>query len=312
MKRKHAACYSPPKAEVAGSNPAGCTNQNNDLDSVSTEANGLRSCADAQQRVVSLVRSSNVHGGSAAVQYADFNRQRWAWLKAVTADGSLSPMARLLASVLVTSADRDSGKCCPGNTKLADALCTSVDTIKRAFRALSDAGWLTKTEGRGAGNTSQIVFHFHTNVVPLSTPETGPRPERAERKGGNAAPFKAEKKGANLREKGGKSAPSYNKDKPNKNQSAGATPTGSSQRPRPDLAAVAHHGTDAVDDWDAWLVKRGLPTLRRLNRLSSDKDGRGFDVPWRRPPPADDATMNRIALKFFEWAADQPRVIYDR
>ena len=71
----------------------------------------------------------------------NWNATRWLLLKRVTADASLVPMARLLATVLFTQfSHHQTGHCAPGNDTLAAALGTSADTIKRALRALSDAG----------------------------------------------------------------------------------------------------------------------------------------------------------------------------
>jgi hypothetical protein len=62
----------------------------------------------------------------------NWNRARGGWLKAITGDGDLSPMARLLAHVLATQfSHHETAHCAPGTDTLADALATSVDTIKR-------------------------------------------------------------------------------------------------------------------------------------------------------------------------------------
>jgi len=68
-------------------------------------------------------------------------------------------MAGLLAHVLATRfSNHETAHCALGTDKLAGALCTSVDTIKRALRDLAAAGWLIKTEGRGRGNRFEIFL----------------------------------------------------------------------------------------------------------------------------------------------------------
>jgi len=189
-------------------------------------------------------------------QNGNWNRARWGWMKAVAGDGNLSPMARLLASILATQfSHHETAHCAPGTKTLADALCTSVDTIKRALRDLAAAGWLIRTEGRGRGNRSEIVFLDGNNVVPMIRPrepetsghvrsDPAKAPSERYEKGGNSAPVynrnQAAKKGADMRGKGGKTALSYIKDDPKNIQRAGQqSKTPVSQRPngRPDYSA---------------------------------------------------------------------------
>lgn len=74
------------------------------------------------------------------------------WLKAVFGDGNLSPMARLLASVIVTQfSHREVSHCALCTKTLADALGTSGDTIKRALRDLAAAGWMVRPAERRGG-----------------------------------------------------------------------------------------------------------------------------------------------------------------
>ena len=62
--------------------------------------------AGASGAIVDTKQSTSAHysdalGGARRIdQNGNWNRGRWAWLKAVTGDGDLSPMARLLAHVL--------------------------------------------------------------------------------------------------------------------------------------------------------------------------------------------------------------------
>ena len=247
-------------------------------------------------------------------QNGNWNRARWGWLKAITGDADLSPMARLLAHVLATQfSHHETAHCAPGTETLADALATSVDTIKRALRDLAAAGWLIKTEGRGRGNRSEIFFLGGNNVVPMICPK-GPEasghdsPKAAQatttkpEKGGNPAPLadheRATKKGADMRGKGSKSAPSYIKADPKNIQRAGQpSETPNLQRPSSrmdftnfDRAMTSEKwdrplfpikpDSDAVDDWDRWLAKRGHPSVAQI----APKNAGEWGLPFRRPP----------------------------
>ncbi|WP_177174676.1 helix-turn-helix domain-containing protein [Loktanella fryxellensis] len=264
-------------------------------------------------------------------QNGNWNRARWGWLKAVTGDGELSPMARLLAHVLATQfSHHETAHCTPGTETLADALCTSVDTIKRALRDLAAAGWLIRTEGRGRGNRSEIFFLGGNNVVPMICPK-GPEtsgharpkpaqaPSKGHEKGGKSAPFynrnTAAKKGADMRGKGGKSALSYIKDDPKNIQRAGQQ-SETSISPRSsgrmdwtnyDRATEPEkwerglcdikRGTYAEDAWNAWLADHGFPTLVQIG-LGNGPDG--WAVPFRMPPRVDDDKIE-ISLSL-KWA----------
>ena len=263
-------------------------------------------------------------------QNGNWNRARWGWLKAVSGDGNLSPMARLLASVLTTQfSHHETAHCAPGTETLADALCTSVDTIKRALRGLAAAGWLIRTEGRGRGNRSEIFFLGGNNVVPMICPK-GPEtsgharpnpaqaPSKGHEKGGKSAPVynrnTAAKKGADMRGKGGKSALSYIKDDPKNIQRAGQcseTPVSQRSAGRMDWTNYDRatepekwerglcdikRGTYAEDAWNAWLADHGFPTLIQIG-LGNGPDG--WAVPFRTPPRADgDKIETSLSLKW--------------
>lgn len=220
----------------------------------------------------------------------NWNATRWLLLKRVTADASLVPMARLLATVLVTQfSHHQTGHCAPGNDTLAAALGTSADTIKRALRALSDAGWLTKTDGRGRGKRSLILFEGGGNVVPMIRPDAGYGPQNATPEGGRDAPHYITEKGAHMHEKGGTHALSYNKADPKTIQRARAT------APLPERPMVPiDRGSTHEAQWNDWLRRNRWPSLVELDPRYGD----GWAVPLRSPPHPDDPMENRIAQKW--------------
>lgn len=273
-------------------------------------------------------------------QNGNWNRARWGWLKAITGDSDLSPMARLLAHVLATQfSHHETAHCAPGTDTLADALATSLDTIKRALRDLAAAGWLIRTEGRGRGNRSEIFFLGGNNVVPMICPK-GPeasgydRPKAAQAptktpgKGGNPAPLTdhkgTTKKGADMRGKGGKSAPSYIKADPKNIQrerersEASVSPQGSRRMDftaydRATTAANAvfdrqtvqiDKGSHNEEGWNRWLAAHGFPSLTQLDQ----RTGAGWAVPFRVKPAEWDAIENRIAERWANWAVGRMQV----
>ena len=96
---------------------------------------------------------------------------RFEWLKAVTQDGNLLPMAKVVATALsVQFTDDKTGQLNPKVTTLADYVKVSMATLKRAIRALVDAGWLGKNRGPGPGKPHLLHPAFarqnHSVFVP--------------------------------------------------------------------------------------------------------------------------------------------------
>ena len=252
----------------------------------------------------------------------------------MTDDGNLSPMARLLAHVLVTKfSHHETAHCAPGTDTLADKLRTSVDTIKRALRDLAAAGWLIRTEGRGRGNRAQIFFLGGNNVVPMVCPKGPNAPENHRqnepkvasnepKKRGEYAPFsnreKAAQKGADMRGKGGKSAPSYYKADPKniqRERGRSETPVSQQGSRRMDFTdfdratkeanaafdrqtVLIDKGSHNEEGWNRWLAEHGFPSLNQLDQRA----GAGWAVPFRVKPAECDAIENRIAERWANWA----------
>lgn len=274
-------------------------------------------------------------------QNGNWNRARWGWLKAITGDPDLSPMARLLAHVLATQfSHHETAHCAPGTDTLADALATSVDTIKRALRDLAAAGWLIKTEGRGRGNRSEIFFLGGNNVVPMICPK-GPeasghdRPKAAQapttkhKKGGKPAPVcnreGATQKGADMRGKGGKAAPSHIKaDQKNIQMTGQLSETDLSKRSSGRMDWTSYdratapetwtgvlftikRGGNAEAAWNDWLTGHGFPTLAEIGPRSGED---GWAVPCTLPPRREG---DRFEVSLAEkWARVFSRKMKDR
>lgn len=219
---------------------------------------------------------------------------RFEWLKAVT-QADLPAQAKVVATALaVQFANDESRQINPSMTTLAEYVKTSVDTIKRAIRALVEGGWLARTEGRGAGNSTLYKLLSPGKIIRFAAVRRAAN--RGEKKGANLH-LQVQKKGANLRGKGGKSAPSY-KDEQSYEQKARA----SGYRPSPHLRRCIHPGTHREIAWDEWLLSRGFPSLAKLGQRSSDANGTGWDAPFSVPPKLDDPLGTGIAEKWAFWA----------
>jgi hypothetical protein len=242
---------------------------------------------------------------------SDFNKRRWAWLKGVTADSELSPGAKILASVLVTQfPDVETGACFPGNEKLAEALGgISHDTIQRAFRALSAGGWLHRTEGRGRGNFSVVVFHFRAEVVKLH-PHEKPGQNAPAMTAQKAAElrFQAKEKAAELRSKGRKSAASHIE--PNSNQTKNAQASANHVGLKGVRVAVAP-GSDDEAAWDQWLEQQGYDRLAQFAARVLVGGQCGYGAPDKKPPTDGDMLAidraRRWALQAGEQGASHDR-----
>lgn len=145
----------------------------------------------------------------------EWRQQRWGWMESVRRDGSLSPMARLVADTLVLEyANRDTHRCDPSRRQLAEIHGCSEDTIKRVIKELIDAEWIVVLAGVGRGHNTQFGFLTRAKIVHLKGGKNAPL------KGGRNTPLSASQKGADLHGKGGKSAFVHNRDKPRNNQRA--------------------------------------------------------------------------------------------
>jgi len=184
-----------------------------------------------------------------------WDHQRWGWLESVRRDEALSPMARLVAHVLVLDfANRRTQRCDPSLREIAGVLGTSQDTVKRAIKVLVESRWIVREEGRGRGRASGYGFLTRAKIVPIKGGKSAPP------KGGEDAPFYRSQKGADLHRKGGKSAPAYNKDKPCKNHEGRAGASAGAENPllvrdaERAVAAFREGRRDALAETRSWVL----------------------------------------------------------
>lgn len=252
----------------------------------------------------------------------DFSRNRWAWLDGVEEDTELPPSAKVLASVLARRvADHVSGDCFPGNALLMRLMGgKSEDTVQRAFKALAARGWLRRSEGRGRGNKAAVTFLMPGKVVSLTahmeakatatppksdqkTPQTCGQEKAADMR------FQETEKAADMRAKGRTNAASRIEPKSNQKGREAAQ----SRQPCPVniLAVVSPDDSEGrIEDWNAWLTKRGYPTLQELR--CCDDQGR-YGLPSARPPHTADETDrdHQRAHRWATWAVDRMGANHD-
>lgn len=227
----------------------------------------------------------------------NWNRARWSWLSAITADADLTPMSRLLASALVTQfSHHDTAHCAPGYDRLAAALGVTREAIKKVVRALVASGWLLRSEGRGEGHRSAFSFVMKaghtTNVVAIAPKQSANRPQNQAAEGAVSSPFLKHQKGDRTEQEGGQNGTTpctpY-KEYPRHIQRARAT------APHPERPMVPiDQGSTHEAQWNDWLRRNRWPSLVELDPRYGD----GWAVPLRSPPHPDDPMENRIAQKW--------------
>ncbi|WER08949.1 hypothetical protein PUH89_16835 [Rhodobacter capsulatus] len=175
---------------------------------------------------------------------------------------------------------------------------------------------------QGTGETQKVATGGG-QIVALSGQGHSPYtlPGGSGKGGANASysgPSSGRERGAPVPGKGGRDAPPSYSNQNNTNPRAGAHPPARDPQARggapsiaqtetpekPDLpaATVAHFGSDREMEWNEWLAGNRLPSLSELGVLSSDATGRGFEVPFRRPPTPEHFVETRKALRWAAWA----------
>lgn len=263
-----------------------------------------------------------------AIQPAEWNHARWTWQTLAWRDESLPTICKALVPVIVANAaDHRTGVCLWSIPTFAEALAVSEDTIKRAFRALADAGWLARNSGRGRGNRSKLIFYIPENVVAFPAPElrSAPQPQPSDdradtaemgtEKGGKAAPFLrgerstdgTQKRVQPCTEKGAGLHPRSSPKNIQKNAREAAREADGPPPPYRGAMNVAHQDRAADNDrraaWDDFLMKLEGVRLDQFAEIGGDKDGPGWWVPMSRPPGSNCSDTERMIVN--RWLANR-------
>ncbi|MFO1202977.1 MAG: hypothetical protein U1E58_10125 [Tabrizicola sp.] len=218
-------------------------------------------------------------------------KERWEWIGAVAADGSLTPLARLVAVILAQGfANHETAECRPGLAALMVKVASSKRTVLRALEDLQAAGWLERRGGNAPGKLATYVFRrpgarqqvptVTPEQVPTVTPEQVPTvtPTGAIPDTSPCTPYK---------------------DKPHMNHKAHLHPRAAIRGlPMPQcLTTVIPENSLAAERWDAWLAAEGFPPLARIGKRL---DG-GWQMPVTVAPTNGEEIPYGIARRWAEW-----------
>ena len=195
---------------------------------------------------------------------------RFEWQKAVLQVRNLNSTAKLVASALsVQFANDETGQLSPGLATLMEFLGLPLSTLKRAIRQLIDAGWLSRSEGRGAGNYTYYKLLAPCEIVPF-------RPKKK----GSKASLSAKRKGSLVAQKGFSHELSYKEQ--SKEQTAPPSPSPDlphEGQPGEELRFVPGGGGYFEREWDDALRAHGLPSLHRSLPQVVHEGRKGYALP---------------------------------
>lgn len=228
-----------------------------------------------------------------------FDHLRWKWAEAVAANDTLSPLAKLLAYVLITQfAHRETADCHPGWDLLASAVATSPRSVRRAIVDLEAAGFLARGPGGYSGAKVALLFRIAGAPLVAGVHEMAAKTDR--QKVVKIDHQSEKERWPDLSRKVAISdhppTPPY-KDKPNFNQSDRP------KKPHSNLEAVIVAGDFESEAWDSWLSGHGYPALEHLGDAIRRGGKAAFVVPYKTPPPDEFGT--RISEKWAAWALSE-------
>ena len=227
-----------------------------------------------------------------------WSKDRWAWQKAVWADGDLSAMARLLAGVLASGySNHETGECRPGLKALCDAVGAHRATVLRGMAELVASGWVDRLGGEGPGKAASYRFRFPDQPERVAAP----RPERVAglRHDGSQDhdPNGSQDCTQRVADLQNPPIPPY-KDKPNMNQKSVHPRVAIRGLPRPHCVThVISTTSDRAARWDEWLKAEGYPPLAKIGFISEG----GYRMPVSVAPKPSEETAYRIARNWADW-----------
>ena len=196
---------------------------------------------------------------------------RFEWLKAVLQVKELNSSSQVVAAALsVQFANDETGQINPAMKTLAEYLKMALSTVKRAIKELAAAGWLARTEGRGAGNRTRYTRRAPYRIVPFRPKKKGAHVGLSDRQKGSSLPQKgvAHELSYTEQSKEQKARLAPSPDLPNERQS-GET-----------LKFVPAGGSGYfATQWDDALMAYGLPSLHRSLPQVIHEGRRGYELP---------------------------------
>lgn len=231
---------------------------------------------------------------------ANVSINRFEWVKAVLQTG-LTPAAKNTATALgLQFANDETRQINPSTTTLVKYLRVSKSTIKRTLNELIDAGWLDRTEGRGAGNMTAYTLLSPGKILPFNSQK---RVQKCPQKKGSQVSLSHGKKGSPANQKGVTSEPSYIEQSFEQNN---ASPFADQiisdfKRFRFDgnsfdgLTLVSKDDWSDLNRWSSWLTAHQFPGLHNFPIKKLGQGGTEyFLLPWRRPRESERGTEQAV------------------
>lgn len=231
-------------------------------------------------------------------------KERWNWIGAVMADGSLTMAARLVAVSLAQGfANHETAECRPGLAALMTAVAASRATVLRALADLQSHGWIERRGGNAPGKVAAYVFRnpgeAPEQVSPVRPEQvSSARPEQVS----SLRPEQVSSVSGTGLNPATPPIPPY-KDQPQLNHKyARQNPPSARAAIRglemPQCATrLVVPGSAEAERWDDWLARAGFPALDRIGR---QRNGRWL-MPISTAPDPGDEIPYRIALGWAEW-----------
>ncbi|MGV6850542.1 MAG: helix-turn-helix domain-containing protein [Marinibacterium sp.] len=238
---------------------------------------------------------------------------RFEWLKAVLQVEGLSATAKAAAAALaVQFYNDDTGQVNPRQETLAGYLKVHKDTVKRSLRELRNAGWLMQIGNGGRGRTPVLRFLSPSKIVPFRAAKGGKiTPDLRSERGADLHP-KAEKRGADLQQKGGGIIPPQYEQSSEQKRGSPAFKAFRNHRfmgnPFEGPCLVPREKWEILNPWNDWLRDNGFPGLCNLP-VSIFQDNGGmtfFSVPFSKPPQTE--RQRSEAREYFSAMADAREV----
>ncbi|WP_424978399.1 helix-turn-helix domain-containing protein [Leisingera sp. S232] len=216
------------------------------------------------------------------------NINRFEWLKAVLQVRNLNSTAKLVASALsVQFANDETGQLNPGLATLMEFLGLPLSTLKRAIKQLIDAGWLSRTEGRGAGNCTRYNLLAPQKIVPFRPNRKGPEVSLSD-----------QKKGSPVVQKGPTVGPSYEEQSIKQKARHSPSPDLPADRQSGEtLRFVPGGGGYFEREWDDALRRFGLPMLSRGLPQVIENGRKGYTLPDLLPASHTNLALHQEQIK---------------
>lgn len=209
----------------------------------------------------------------------------------------LEPWSRLIGAILALRfRNKTTGLICPSVPTLATVAGCSQSTVKRAVKALESAGWIERTDGRGAGKFTKYRLRWPVNIK-----STCPKEDASERVTDEPLAVDFHKgKSPPVSHQRAMDGPFYINQKSNQKKKASVSDVGSRlQCPVTSLQLIGDEEGAKVGAWDRQLAAWELPPISILAQRDEEKGIEGWRWPFHHVP-SDPALLAKCE-KYARW-----------